>query len=129
MFIFLQVCIAFSISVFNQMYIAFAVCSLLMEVNSVFLHSRQLLNFHGVSKSSLLYQVNRIVVLITFVNFRFLTSAWMSNFVIQHRNEVPFAHFLFSATGMAIISGLNIQIFMAVWRAEIKRHQTKQRDE
>lgn len=122
------VCMAFSIAVFSKMYIAFAVCSLLMEVNSVFLHLRQLLNFHGVSKTCMLYRVVRIVVLMTFVCFRFLTSAWMTNFVIQHRNDLPFLHFLFSATGMAIISGLNIQIFMAFWRAEFRRNQNKQRD-
>ena len=128
-FVVLQVCSAFFIAVFNKAYIAFAVCSLLMEVNSVFLHSRRLMCFHGVSKKSLLYQVNGIMLLLTFINFRFLTSAWMTNYVIQHRSMVPFLHFLFSTVGMAIVTVLNIQIFMTLWRADFKRDQTKQRDD
>ncbi|XP_078357008.1 TLC domain-containing protein 2-like [Oculina patagonica] len=121
------VCSAFCLAIFNKMYIAFGVCSLLMEVNSVFLHFRQLMNFHGVSKTSLLYQVNGILLLITFVNFRFLTGAWMTNYVIQHRNVLPFWHFMLSAVGMAIVTVLNIGLFMHLWRSDFKREQTKQR--
>lgn len=124
-----QVCYAFCLAIFNKMYIAFAVCSLLMEVNSVFLHLRQLLYFHGVSKTSLLYQINGLFLLITFVNFRFLTSAWMTNFVIQHRNVLPFWHFLFSAAGMAVVTVLNIELFMKLWRSDFKREQIKQRED
>ncbi|KAJ7378088.1 TLC domain-containing protein 2 [Desmophyllum pertusum] len=123
------VCSAFSLAIFNKTYIAFAVCSLLMEVNSVFLHSRKLIYLHGVSKKSLLYKVNGILLLITFVNFRILTSAWMSNYVIQHRNELPFSHFLLSAVGMAFVSVLNIELLMTLWRADFRRDQTKKREE
>lgn len=124
-----QVCSAFCLAIFYKMYIAFGVCSLLMEVNSIFLHFRQLLNFHGVTKTSLLYQVNGILLLVTFVNFRFLTSAWMTNFVIQNRNELPFWHFMLSAVGMAVVTVLNISVFMQLWRSDFKREQTKQRDD
>lgn len=108
------------------MYMGFAVCALLMEVNSVFLHFRRLMCLRGVSKNSLLYQVNGIFLLITFVNFRFLTSAWMTNYCIKNRSELPFSHFVFSAVGMAIMTGLNIQLFMSLWRADFKRRQAKQ---
>ena len=125
-----QVMMAFCIAIFSRLYAGYCMCSLLMEVNSVFLHFRRLMCLCGVSKTSLLYQVNGIMLLMTFVNFRFLTSAWMTNYVIQRRSELLFSHFCFSAVGMAIISALNIQIFVAFWRADFgKRDQTKQRDD
>ena len=106
-----------------------AVCSLLTEVNSVFLHFRRLMCLRGVNKSSVIYQVNGILLLITFIIFRFLTSAWMTNYCIKHRNELPFSHFLFTAVGMAIMTGLNIQLFMSLWRADVKRHRTKEQED
>lgn len=111
------------------MYTGFAVCVLLMEVNTVFLHLRRLMRLHGVSKNSLIYQVNGILLLITFVSFRFLTSVWMTNYCIKQGNELPFSHFFISAVGMAVVTGVNIQLFRSLWRTDFKRGQTKQREE
>ena len=111
------------------MYLGFAVCALLMEVSSVFLHFRRLMCLRGVSKNSLLYQVNGIFLLITFINFRFLTSAWMTNFCIKRHNTLPFSHFLFSVVGMAVMTALNVKLFVVLWQADFKSGQTKKVDD
>lgn len=123
------VCSAFCIAIFCKMYLGFAVCALLMEVSSVFLHFRRLMCLRGVSKKSLLYQVNGIFLLITFINFRFLTSAWMTNFCIKRHNTLPFSHFLFSVVGMAVMTALNVKLFVALWQADFKSGQTKKVDD
>lgn len=123
------VCMAFYIAIHYNMYMGYAVCALLMEINSVFLHFRRLMGFHGVSKSSVVYQINGILLLITFVNFRFLTAAWMLNYSIKYRHEVPHTHFLFSVVGLVIMTVLNLQLLMSLWKADFKCGQLKQREE
>ena len=119
----LQVCGAFGLALFGDIYFGFAVCALLMEISSIFLHSRKLLMFHGFAKKSLPFQVNGIFLLVTFIFFRFLTSAWMTNFVIQNRHQMPFSHFLQGTINMAILTVVNVVLLMTIYNSDFQNEK------
>lgn len=52
----LTVTVCFGIAVSTRTYVAYAALSLVVEINSVFLHARQLLTIGGVKKSSWIYR-------------------------------------------------------------------------
>ncbi|CAK8679085.1 unnamed protein product [Clavelina lepadiformis] len=62
---------------YNQVIIA-----VLCEVNSVFLHVRQLLHLSGISRSSRIYRVNSVINLISHLLFRFGSFAWLTIFFL-----------------------------------------------
>ena len=51
-----MVILCFGIAVSTRTYVAYAALSLVVEINSIFLHARQLLTIGGVSKSSWIYR-------------------------------------------------------------------------
>ncbi|KXJ28926.1 TLC domain-containing protein 2 [Exaiptasia diaphana] len=116
---------AFSLAVFHQAYLGFAMCSLLIEVNSVFLHARRLMSFHNVSKTSLKYEINGLLMLFSFIAFRFLTSGWMVNFVIQNRHVLPRAVTIYGCIAMGILIIVNIILFLTIWNADFKKRIQK----
>ena len=61
-----MVILCFGIAVSTRTYVAYAALSLFVEINSVFLHARQLLTFGGVPKSSWIYRLVCIVSVIRF---------------------------------------------------------------
>ena len=115
-----QVFGAFGIAVFSERYIGFAMCALLMEINSIFLHSRRLMSFHGFNKTSTQYEINGILLLITFIMFRFLSSGWMLNFVIKNRHVLPSAVTVYGSFGMGSLLVINILLFLIIWNSDFK---------
>ena len=53
----------------------------------------------------------------------------MTNFCIKRHNTLPFSHFLFSVVGMAVMTALNVKLFVALWQADFKSGQTKKVDD
>ena len=130
-----QVLIAYStiigsIALYHHKYVAvaFALASLLLEVNSVFLHLRKILLMNGYEKNSSIFKVNGVILLLTFVNFRLLTSAWMTNFVVTvARHVIPLWHYVFALVGLAIIPAFNIEFLMILCKSDF-RHDQKSRN-
>lgn len=114
---------AYGIALFYHKYVAFALVSLLLEVNSVFLHTRKILLSNGYEKDSTIFKINGVFLLITFINFRLLTSAWMTNFVVTMRHSLPSVHFIFALVGMAIISVLNVGLLLILWKSDFRHDQ------
>ena len=108
---------------YHHKYVAFALASLLLEVNSVFLHLRKILLMNGYEKNSSTFKVNGVFLLLTFVNFRLLTSAWMTNFIVTVARHIPLWHYVFALVGLAIISALNIGLLMILWKSDFRRDQ------
>ncbi|XP_048582088.1 TLC domain-containing protein 2 [Nematostella vectensis] len=84
---------ALSLAVASQKYFGFDVFSLLFEVNSVFLHSRRLLIFHGYHPNQKLYLLNSFVLFFTFVVFRFFSTVWVSYFALMKLKEYSIISF------------------------------------
>lgn len=79
------------------------------------------MSFHGFSKTSTIYEINGILLLITFIMFRFLSSGWMLNYVIKNRHAMPSAHAIYGSFGMASLLVINILLFLIIWNSDFKK--------
>lgn len=109
-----MVILCFGIAVSTRTYVAYAALSLVVEINSIFLHARQLLMIGGVSKSSWIYRANAILNVATFVLFRILLLGWMTRWLTIHRDDVPILFFTVGSLGLATIVGMNIVLFYRI---------------
>ena len=115
-----QSCVACTFSTSSQLYLAFPTCFLLMEINSVFLHVRRLMRYHQLHKCSHLYRLNVILLLATFVVFRFISLIWMESAVITQRQDLYLPHFLFGFFGIGGMVIVNVCLFIFLCKAEFR---------
>lgn len=113
----LQAITCFGLSVLSCRYIGFAVVALLVEINSVFLHLRQMLRMSNIAKGTL-YRVNSMVNLGTYVVFRINTLAWMTRWLVLNRDNVPLVAYTLGSVGMAIMTAMNIVLFYRLLRSD-----------
>ncbi|XP_056297435.1 TLC domain-containing protein 2 [Pseudoliparis swirei] len=107
----------FGFSVLSCRYVGFAVVALLVEINSVFLHLRQMLRLAG-DAAGTPYRVNSIVNLGTYVVFRINTLAWMTRWLVLNRDNVPLLAYTLGSLGMAIVTAMNIVLFCRLLRSD-----------
>ena len=79
-----------------------------MEINSVFLHARQLFIITHEHKTSSRYKANALLNIWTFVMCRILLLGWMTRWLTVHREEIPLLFFTAGSVGLAVIVSLNI---------------------
>merc|ERR1711860_132190 len=132
------VIICFSIAVVYHEYVAYAALSLMVEINSVFLHARQLFIIVGEPKSSLRYKCNALLNVGTFLLFRILTLGWMTRWLTVNRDQIPLAFFTIGSIGLAIIMVMNIILFCRIimvdfsdvlWLGESRSREDQQHPE
>ncbi|KAJ8266743.1 hypothetical protein GJAV_G00134200 [Gymnothorax javanicus] len=107
----------FGLSAVTQRYVGFAVVALLVEINSVFLHLRQMLRLAGGAKSTP-YRLNSMLNLGTFMVFRIITLAWMTRWLVLNRERVPLMAYTMGSVGMAIMTLMNIVLFYRLLRSD-----------
>lgn len=73
-------------SLSNTVY-RYAVVALFVEVNSIFLHIRQLFIVTGMSKKEPEYRFVSMVNIGTFVVFRIAVLGWMTRWLVLHRDD------------------------------------------
>ncbi|TRY57573.1 hypothetical protein DNTS_023503 [Danionella cerebrum] len=112
----------FLFSVFTRRYVAGAVVALFVEVNSVFLHTRLLLNLAKVSHTSLILKANKALNFLTYVMFRLGAQFYITWFLIYHYSSLDFA-FYFLTTMML----MNIMILIYFYRLIRSDLLTRQR--
>uniref|UniRef100_A0A3Q3IKG7 TLC domain-containing protein n=1 Tax=Monopterus albus TaxID=43700 RepID=A0A3Q3IKG7_MONAL len=76
----------FGLSVLSCRYVGFAVVALLVEINSVFLHLRQILRMANIATGTLC-RLNSMMNLGTYVVFRISTLAWMTRWLVLNRDK------------------------------------------
>jgi len=108
------VIICYSIAVFTHRYIAYGALSLMVEVNSVFLHSRQMFIICGESKATSRYKTNALFNIGTFLLFRILTLGWMTRWLTVNRDNIPLAFFTIGSIGLAVIVVMSIILFCRI---------------
>lgn len=113
----------FGLSVLSGRYVGFAVVALLVELNSVFLHLRQLLRMGSMAKGTP-YRVNSIINLGTYVVFRINTLAWMTRWLVLNRDKVPLLAYTLGSVGMAIMTAMNIVLFYRLLRSDFLKSGT-----
>ena len=124
--------LCFGLAELTRLYVGYAVVALLVEVNSVFLHTRQLFIIQGFSRQHSVYRLNSLVnvgkellhiilqkyflqnlnlILIvpvgTFLIFRILTLGWMTRWLVVHRDQVPFFAYTTGSIGKYIFCKVN----------------------
>ncbi|KAH9487582.1 TLC domain-containing protein 2 [Bulinus truncatus] len=108
------------VAVGTRHYVGYAVVALLAEINSVFLHLRQLLQICGVSKLNPWYRVNSFVNLGTFIVFRILLLSWMTRWLVINKNSVPLLFYTVGSIGLAVMVAMNIVLFYRLLHSDLK---------
>lgn len=116
----LQVITCFGISVLTCRYVGFAVVALLVEINSVFLHLRQVLRMASLAKSTF-YRINSMINLGTYVVFRINTLAWMTRWLVLNRDLIPLISYTIGSVGLAIMTVMNIVLFCRLMRSDFMK--------
>lgn len=107
----------FGIAVLSCRYVGFAVVALLVEINSVFLHLRQVLRMANLAKGTL-YRVNSMINLGTYMVFRITTLAWMTRWLVLNRDLVPLISYTVGSVGLAIMTVMNIVLFYRLMQSD-----------
>ncbi|XP_050984558.1 TLC domain-containing protein 2 [Labeo rohita] len=110
----------FGISVLTCRYVGFAVVALLVEINSIFLHLRQVLRMANLAKSTF-YRVNSMINLGTYVVFRINTLAWMTRWLVLNRDLIPLISYTIGSVGLAIMTVMNIVLFYRLMRSDFMK--------
>ncbi|XP_051956812.1 TLC domain-containing protein 1-like [Xyrauchen texanus] len=114
----------FLYAVFTHHYVAGAVVALFVEVNSVFLHARLLLKLARVAHSSLIYSINKIFILVTYVTFRLGAQFYLTWYIINNYSSLEHA-FLFLVT-MVLMNIMILIYFYRLLRSDFfskRRHE------
>lgn len=108
------VILCFGLAEVSRLYVGYAVVALLVEINSVFLHTRQLMKIQGYSRQHSGYRLNSLLNIGTFLIFRILTLGWMTRWLVVHRDQVPFLAYTMGSIALAIIVLMNIILFFRI---------------
>ncbi|XP_067422095.1 TLC domain-containing protein 2 isoform X2 [Emydura macquarii macquarii] len=122
------VIICFSIAVLVHRYIGFTLVALLVEINSIFLHLRQILLMANLLHTTC-YRLNSILNLGTYVVFRISTLAWMTRWLVLNRENIPLATYTVGTVGMAIMTPMNIILFYRLLRSDFLKFSREARQE
>ncbi|AWO99807.1 putative TLC domain-containing protein 2-like [Scophthalmus maximus] len=119
----------FGLAVTSRLYLGFAVVSLLVEINSVFLHIRQLLLLSGqrnrpgggvtAPRPTVTYTTNCWLNLGTFLVFRACTLGWMGRWLAGQTEHMPRHVLMMGRVGLSLISVMNVVLFYRLVRADI----------
>ena len=102
------VILCFSLAVTSRQYVAYGTLSLIVEINSVFLHTRQLFIITQEPKTSLRYKTNALLNVATFLSCRILLLGWMTRWLTVHREEIPLTFFTAGSVGLAVIVSIRM---------------------
>ncbi|KAA0203166.1 hypothetical protein HAZT_HAZT004826 [Hyalella azteca] len=104
----------------------YAIVALLVEVNSIFLHYRQLLVVEGMSRCSSQYRLTALFNVATFLVFRIAVLGWMTRWLVLHSDMVPLAVYTLGSIAMAIIVLMNIILFFRILIVDFfRQHKNK----
>ncbi|XP_048746766.1 TLC domain-containing protein 2-like [Ostrea edulis] len=113
--------ICFGVSIVSRMYIGYAVVALVIELNSIFLHLRQIFQICQFKKDNKIYRLNSIINLGTFVGFRISVMAWMSRWLLINKDLIPLVFYSLGSIGLAVMTVMNIILFYRLLQSDFIR--------
>ncbi|XP_060565612.1 TLC domain-containing protein 2-like [Ruditapes philippinarum] len=119
----------FGLAILTKLYVGYAVLALVVELNSIFLHTRQLLQCLGFSRTNSFYRLNSLINLGTFLGFRILTLAWMTRWIVINKDLVPLVFYSMGSLGLAIMTVMNIILFYRLLNSDFLRKKESTRKE
>lgn len=111
---------SFLVCLLGNRLIPFAIFALLVEVNSVFLHTRCLMRMCEFDPKGVAYRINRILLMITFVLFRFVSCGWVTICLVINRHAMEWLPFAVGFGGMCIASLQNVGLLRQVWASDAR---------
>uniref|UniRef100_A0A0K0F946 TLC domain-containing protein n=1 Tax=Strongyloides venezuelensis TaxID=75913 RepID=A0A0K0F946_STRVS len=75
---------AFLVTLITNKYLGLVTLGLLMELNSIFLHTRSLLNLYGTKKSTVAFKLIALCNIVTFMIFRMAVSSYLLYWIISN---------------------------------------------
>lgn len=113
--------ICFGVSIVSRMYVGYAVVALVIELNSIFLHLRQILQICHYKKDNKMYRLNSIINLGTFMGFRISVMAWMSRWMLINKDLIPLVFYSLGSIGLAVMTVMNIVLFYRLLQSDFIR--------
>lgn len=105
----------FGCSVLPCKFLPYAYGALLMEVNSIFLHIRSLMQITGMSKTDeKAFSVVCFVNITTFLIFRFAVQIWQISWAWIYRHNIHLFYVLVGTVGGSFFLVINIILFIRV---------------
>lgn len=108
----------FGLVVVTGNHVPIAIISLLVEINSVFLHTRQILRITKLQDGTI-YAVNKFANLTTFFVFRFVTLVWMLGRVVRYHKEISQPYLIVLTLGFPIMILINFGLFLQVLAKDV----------
>jgi hypothetical protein len=97
----------FGISSHKRTLLPFASLALVVEINSIFLHSRQLFIIAGMARQTKAYKNVALLNVATFVPFRIVLLCWMARWLTLNKDTLPILFSTVGAIGVTIILVMN----------------------
>lgn len=101
----------FGTAVVSHNFVNFSTVALLVEVNSVPLHTRTLLRMFKVPLDSSLYRINGVFNIVTYVFFRICVLGWMTRWLVLHYDAVQQPYVTIGSVGLFIMTIINVILF------------------
>ncbi|KAE9419911.1 hypothetical protein Angca_005945, partial [Angiostrongylus cantonensis] len=86
----------FIVTLVTRKYLGVVMFGLLMEINSVFLHTRSLMNLYGVKKKSTSFRLVALLNIITLAVFRLSVSFYLVYWAVVQIPIIPWLHSIFT---------------------------------
>lgn len=111
----------FWVPLFTCQFVAYTLCALAIEFNTVFLHLRFMFVFFAVDKSSGKYRIISTLNIVTFVMFRILTLCWMTRWIVLNRSALHVGWFSLGSFGLAAMMIINILLLQRLLHADFNK--------
>ncbi|KAA0189040.1 TLC domain-containing protein 1, partial [Fasciolopsis buskii] len=129
----ITVVICLSIVITYRVLLPYALIGLLMELNSIFLHGRQIMLYLDVNPNSLVYRMNANANVGSFIVFRILLTIGLDYWAVSNRHRLPGAISAVLIFSFIVFTVMNFVLFFRVLASEKrilneynKRHMTNQ---
>ncbi|THD27477.1 hypothetical protein D915_001705 [Fasciola hepatica] len=119
----------FAIVITCRLLLPYALFGLLMELNSIFLHGRQIMLYLNVNPNSLIYRMNANANVGSFVVFRIFLTIGLDYWAVSNRHRLPGIISAILITSFVVFTVMNFVLFFRVLASEkrILREYNKRR--
>lgn len=112
----------FSYNLVTFQCVAYNAIALLAEVNSMFLHSRKLLQMCNVPFDATFYRVICYINLVTFILCRFGGQLLITIGMFMWYDRVTMVYYVTLTMSMAVMFAINVVLFYRLWKNDIVRY-------
>ena len=107
-------------------YYNYVTVALLYEINTVFLHARQLCHVAGVSRNNVLYRINKLVNIVSFLLFRIFNFSYIIFFTLfLMETNVALIPYVIGVLAMMVLLACNIYLLAKLIESDYGSHSKR----